>query len=173
MVLRSALTRLRATAVFSAVGAATGTLLVVLAVLLALLSGDSVRLDEIASTLGIAVAVGGTAGGLFAVALPVLQRLVPRRRLTYPKAILGGAVATVLAPALVGYLFLNPTGLSIVEVITSLATDSWGLMGFGGAMGAGLNTVARQAQLGPYEEPESLCPGASPPPLGEREVHSQ
>ena len=159
--------RLKATAVFAALGAGAVMLILSLSAVLALILGETIGLSEFLPPLLMAGAVGAVGGGLFAGGISVLGRQQGGDRLSYSAAMIAGASATFLAPLLLGLVLFFPHSIPILEVVLEYASGAWWLLGLGGAAGLVLNGVARRGAIGPGEQPEVITAGDPAAELGE------
>lgn len=72
---------------------------------------------------------------------------------------MAGAGAVFLAPLLLGQLLLPPHSMSLWQVVVDWVSVAWWLPALGGAIGLGLNQIARRGELEPGEVRERLESG--------------
>lgn len=161
--------RLKATAFFSALGAGGMMLVLTLLTAVALVFGEAGSLGSFLRPLFWSGIVGAVGGGLFAGGVSLLGRRGEGNQLSHGAATVAGASAAFLSPLLIVLVLFNPQSVSLLEILPSYLSGAWWLAGLGGAVGLGLNHMARRASLGPVEprgEIEPPEPGDVDAPLG-------
>jgi len=149
---------------FAAVGSGIGASIVLAIAAIALLFADGVRIGELLPPLGGATAIGGLVGAAFAAAVAVFGRTEDADRLSHWKAGIAGALAAFVVPlvALGVVIFLSgDLQVPIAELIEQWTRGGWWLLGLGGAVGIGLNEVARRPELSAGETDVAHLPVTS------------
>ena len=144
----------RAILFFSAFGGAIGAAIILAIAAVAVLVGEPIGLGEILPPLGGAASLGGLVGAGFAAGIAALGRNEASEGLPRWKAGLAGAIAGFVVPLLVMGTVIVASGdlqVPIAELVEQWARGGWWLLGVGGAVGVGLNEVARRPELKPGE----------------------
>ncbi len=142
----------RAILFFSAFGGAIGAAIILAIAAVAVLVGEPIGLGEILPPLGGAATLGGLVGAGFAAGVAALGRNEAAEGLARWKAGVAGATAGFVVPLIVLGTAIVASGdlqVPIAELVEHWARGGWWLLGLGGAVGVGLNEVARRPELEP------------------------
>lgn len=157
----------RAVLFFAAVGGGIGAAIVLLIAALAMFFGDGISTGDLLAPLGGAAALGGLVGAAFAAGVAMLGSGEDSDRLAHWKAGIAGGVAAFVVPLLAIGLAVFVSGdlqaqVPVLEVVEYWIRDAWWLLGLGGAVGVGLNEVARRPELEPGDAEIARVPTLGP-----------